>query len=78
MQQSEPEYEGKLEQNLPGLRSARPDVEAAVKARQRWQPRMDWMGWFNALQNPGTHVDLLPQIRVENRRHEVSQPDGAV
>lgn len=32
MQPSEAEYEGKLEQNLPGLRAARPDVEAAVKA----------------------------------------------
>jgi hypothetical protein len=76
MQQSEVEYEGKLEQNMPGLRGARPDVEAAVKAQQRWQSGMEWLGRLNALRNPGTHVDLLPQTRVENRRNEVTGPGG--
>ncbi len=76
MQPSEAEYEGKLEQNLPGLRAARPDVEAAVKARQRWQAGMEWMGRLNALRNPGTHVDLLPQTRVESRRREVTGQGG--
>jgi hypothetical protein len=76
MQQSEAEYEGKLEQNVPGLRGARPDVEAAVKARQRWQPGTEWLGRLNALRNPGTHIDLLPQTRVESRGNEVTGPGG--
>lgn len=78
MQPSEAEYEGKLEQNMPGLRATRPDVEEAVKARQRWQSGTEWLGRLNALRNPGTHVDLLAQTRVENRRNEVTGPGGGV
>jgi hypothetical protein len=37
---------------------------------------MEWMGRLNALRNPGTHVDLLPQTRVENRRREVTGQGG--
>ncbi len=77
MQPSEAEYEGKLEQYLPGLRAARADVEAAVKTLHRWQAGMEWMGRLNALRNPGTHVDLLPQVRVESRRREVTGQGGA-
>lgn len=76
MQDNEAGYEGKLEQNLPGLRAARPNIESAVKARQRWQLGYEWLGRLNGLRNPNTHIDLLPQTRVEERRSEVQMQGG--
>jgi hypothetical protein len=61
---------------LPQVGAQRPDLLAAIEARQPYQPGYEWLSRLNALANDGKHVDLVPQTRTEEVRKSVSAPGG--
>jgi hypothetical protein len=54
------EFNGHIDQNMPGVRAARPDIATAIERHQRYQPDHDWVKWLYELVNENKHRTLSP------------------
>jgi hypothetical protein len=65
-----------IDSNMPGVRSARPDIADEIAKYQPTEPGYDCLGYLAELNNENKHRKLTPQTRTEHHRREVHGPDG--
>jgi hypothetical protein len=49
-----------MNRKMPGVRTSRPDIAAAIECHQPYQPGHEWMDWLNGLRTRSTHATLTP------------------
>ncbi len=71
------EFEARMEQWFPGLRSSKPDLWDYMESLQPYQDKQEWLGNFNRVNNENKHGNLVEQTRKEAPRVTVKTAAGA-
>jgi hypothetical protein len=74
MATNEKDYDGRIDNDMPGVRASRSDITDEIKKHQPYnQP---WLHSLQALGRPNKHRHLTPQTRTEDPRWVMRDPSG--
>lgn len=69
-------FDSQLDQWLPGLRAASPDLTAYLETIQPYLSGKEWLGHFNTVNNESKHNHLVEQTRTEYAQTRVTGAGG--
>ena len=69
-------FDKQLDQWFPGLSSACTDLVAFLESVQPYQRNMEWLGYFNRVNNENKHGNLIEQTRSEWVETKVTSDHG--
>jgi hypothetical protein len=69
-------FDTQVDRWFPGLRGSCPDLVAFLESVQPYQHDMEWLGYFNRVNNENKHGNLIEQTRSEWVETKVTSVNG--